>query len=154
MTQHRFEPFVYLDQRPSNTMPDGAALPRAPGFRQDYAAPRHCELRPLEGHRAGVERVREVVETAGDLGIKVLTLYTFSKENWKRPAAEVGLLMKMLERHLRAEEETLVKNNIRFSPIGNITDLPKSVQKVVAERGLTEDDVEKRSSETAMISIS
>ncbi|MBE9528661.1 MAG: di-trans,poly-cis-decaprenylcistransferase, partial [Proteobacteria bacterium] len=88
-------------------------------------------LNRINGHRKGVDVARDTVTQCAELGIECLTLYTFSKENWKRPAVEVGLLMKMLERHLRAEEETLVKNNIRFSPIGNITDLPESVQKVV-----------------------
>ncbi len=89
-------------------------------------------LNRINGHRKGVDVARNTVTQCSELGIKYLTLYTFSKENWKRPADEVGLLMKMLERHLLKEEETLVKNNIRFSPIGNITDLPKSVQSVVA----------------------
>lgn len=90
-------------------------------------------LNRINGHRKGVEVARNTVTQCAELGIECLTLYTFSKENWKRPAAEVGLLMKMLERHLRTEEETLVKNNIRFSPIGNIADLPESVQKAVAD---------------------
>lgn len=90
-------------------------------------------LNRINGHRKGVEVARNTVTQCAELGIECLTLYTFSKENWKRPAAEVGLLMKMLELHLRAEEETLVKNNIRFSPIGNIADLPESVQKAVAD---------------------
>ncbi|CAG0986466.1 partial undecaprenyl diphosphate synthase, partial [Anaerolineae bacterium] len=80
-----------------------------------------------------------------ELGIECLTLYTFSKENWNRPAHEVEMLMKFLEIHLRGEERNLVDNNIRFRPIGAIEDLPKGVRAVIA------DLVEKTSSNTGMV---
>src|SRR5688572_32591068 len=66
-----------------------------------WAAQRH--LPRVEGHRAGIESVRDTVECAARLGIKVLTLYAFSVENWKRPATEVGTLMMLLKRYLRSE---------------------------------------------------
>src|SRR5580765_4148409 len=68
-----------------------------------WAAQRH--LPRVEGHRAGIESVRDVVETSARLGIEVLTLYAFSIENWKRPRAEVSTLMTLLKRYLRLELE-------------------------------------------------
>src|SRR5258706_3316771 len=73
-----------------------------------WAAQRH--LPRVEGHRAGIESVRDTVETAARLGIQVLTLYAFSIENWKRPAAEVSTLMVLLKRYLRSELKTLLTN--------------------------------------------
>src|SRR5438093_3125759 len=81
-----------------------------------WAAQRH--LPRVEGHRAGIDSVRDTVETAARLGIDVLTLYAFSVENWKRPAAEVSTLMMLLKRYLRLELNTLLTNNIRFRGIG------------------------------------
>ena len=82
----------------------------------------------VEGHRNGVEAVREPVETATAAGLQVLTLYAFSVENWKRPAAEVGALMMLLKRYLRSELKTLLKNDIRFRVIGRPEGLPADVQ--------------------------
>ena len=82
----------------------------------------------VEGHRAGIDSVRDTVETAARLGIKVLTLYAFSVENWKRPAAEISTLMMLLKRYLRLELNTLLKNNIRFRVIGRSEDLSRDVQ--------------------------
>src|SRR5213593_3398608 len=81
-----------------------------------WAAQRH--LPRVEGHRAGIDAVRDTVETAARLGIDVLTLYAFSVENWKRPIAEVSTLMTLLKRYLRLELNTLLKNDIRFQVIG------------------------------------
>jgi undecaprenyl diphosphate synthase len=81
-----------------------------------WAAQRH--LPRVEGHRAGIDSVRDVVETSARLGIGVLTLYAFSMENWKRPRAEVATLMVLLKRYLRLELDTLRRNNIRFQVIG------------------------------------
>src|SRR6185503_10012141 len=72
----------------------------------------------VEGHRAGIDAVRDSVETSARLGISVLTLYAFSVENWKRPDTEVSALMGLLKHYLRAELKTLLKNNIRFKLIG------------------------------------
>jgi undecaprenyl diphosphate synthase len=91
-----------------------------------WAAQRH--LPRVEGHRAGIDAVRDTVETAARLGIQVLTLYAFSVENWKRPAAEVGMLMLLLKRYLRAELNTLLKNNIRFRVIGRTEELAPDIQ--------------------------
>jgi undecaprenyl diphosphate synthase len=91
-----------------------------------WAAQRH--LPRVEGHRAGINAVRDTVETAARLGIRVLTLYAFSVENWKRPAAEVGTLMLLLKRYLRSELKTLLTNNIRFRVIGRIEDLAADIQ--------------------------
>ncbi len=72
----------------------------------------------VEGHRAGVQAVRETVETSARLGIEVLTLYAFSIENWKRPENEVSTLMGLLKHYLRSEMDTLLQNNIRFRVVG------------------------------------
>ena len=91
-----------------------------------WAAQRH--LPRVEGHRAGIDAVRETVETAARLGIRVLTLYAFSIENWKRPAAEVGTLMLLLKRYLRSELNTLLRNEIRFNVIGRMDQLAPDIQ--------------------------
>ena len=88
-----------------------------------WAAQRH--LPRVEGHRAGIESVREVVEGSARLGIRVLTLYAFSVENWKRPVSEVSTLMMLLKRYLRLELNTLLRNNIRFRVIGRASELAR-----------------------------
>ena len=87
----------------------------------------------VEGHRNGVEAVRDTVETAARLGLQVLTLYAFSVENWKRPEAEIGALMLLLKRYLRSELKTLLGNNIRFRVIGRPEALPADVQAELAD---------------------
>jgi undecaprenyl diphosphate synthase len=84
--------------------------------------------RRVEGHRAGIASVRDVVETSARLGLQVLTLYAFSVENWKRPKTEVSTLMGLLKRYLRLELATLLRNNIRFQVIGRIEELGADVQ--------------------------
>jgi undecaprenyl diphosphate synthase len=91
-----------------------------------WAAQRH--LPRVEGHRAGIDSVRDVVESSARLGIGVLTLYAFSVENWKRPRAEVNTLMTLLKRYLRLELSTLLKNNIRFQVIGRPEELSPDVR--------------------------
>jgi undecaprenyl diphosphate synthase len=91
-----------------------------------WAAQRH--LPRVEGHRAGIDSVRDVVETSARLGIGVLTLYAFSVENWKRPRAEVNTLMMLLKRYIRLELSTLLKNNIRFKVIGRSDELSPDVR--------------------------
>ena len=95
-----------------------------------WAAQRH--LPRVEGHRAGIESVRDVVEGSARLGIEVLTLYAFSVENWKRPVTEVSTLMMLLKRYLRLELNTLLRNNIRFRVIGRVSDLAKDVRSELA----------------------
>lgn len=79
------------------------------------------------GHQQGVETVREITTTASRLGVEYLTLYTFSTENWSRPAAEVAALMSLILTSL--EEELFMKNNVRMRIIGDVTRLPREVQK-------------------------
>jgi undecaprenyl diphosphate synthase len=86
------------------------------------------KLPRVEGHRAGIDAVRDVVETSARLGVPVLTLYAFSVENWKRPRAEVSTLMTLLKRYLRLELDTLLKNDIRFKVIGRPDELPPDVR--------------------------
>ena len=87
------------------------------------------KLPRVAGHRAGIEAVRAVVETAARLPISVLTLYAFSAENWKRPRSEVSMLMKLLKEYIRKELSTIHENDIRFLTVGRIDELPDSVQK-------------------------
>ena len=89
----------------------------------------------VEGHRAGIDAVRDVVESSARIGIGVLTLYAFSVENWKRPAGEVSTLMALLKRYLRLELSTLLRNNIRFQVIGRQEDLARDVREEL-ERGM------------------
>jgi undecaprenyl diphosphate synthase len=91
-----------------------------------WAAQRHMPR--VEGHRAGIDSVRDTVETAARLGIDVLTLYAFSIENWKRPATEVSTLMLLLKRYLRSELQTLLRNDIRFHVIGRLDQLAPDIQ--------------------------
>ena len=91
----------------------------------------------IAGHRAGVSAVRAVVEECARLGIPFLTLFAFSRENWRRPEDEVGALMSLLDQYLRKELSTLMKNNIRLLTIGRREDIPSAVRQtldgVVAE---------------------
>jgi len=82
----------------------------------------------IAGHREGVRTVRKITQICGELGIQALTLYTFSSENWKRPVAEVGALMKLLVRSLRKEVSDLMKNNVRFTVIGDINKFDQQIQ--------------------------
>ena len=81
------------------------------------------------GHTKGVIAVRKIVEESVRLKIKYLTLYAFSTENWKRPQEEISILMRLLVKSLRNEFKKFIKNKIRLNVIGNISSLPKSVQK-------------------------
>jgi len=85
----------------------------------------------VEGHRRGVERSKEVIEVAAELGIKALTIYTFSTENWQRPSSEVTTLMKLLELYLKKEVDGLVRNGIVFRAIGDIRRLPGHIQDII-----------------------
>ncbi len=81
----------------------------------------------INGHRKGINVARDVVTDCCNIGIKYLTLYTFSMDNWKRPASEVKMLMVLLENHFKKEAKMLMENNIRFKAIGKVGDLPKAV---------------------------
>jgi undecaprenyl diphosphate synthase len=91
-----------------------------------WARQRH--LPRIEGHRQGAESVRVIIRAAGELGIKYLTLYAFSAENWNRPKDEVDALMKYLHHYLRSETPDLNRNNVRLEVIGQIHRLPENVQ--------------------------
>jgi undecaprenyl diphosphate synthase len=86
-----------------------------------------------EGHREGLEAVREVVRTAGDLGIDYLTLYAFSIENWNRPQAEVTELMRLLDHYLEVELEEVMEKDIRVQVIGRLDRVPSLVRKRVED---------------------
>ena len=93
---------------------------------------RWAKLRNLpreEGHKAGAKSVQEVVEACARLGIEYLTLYAFSKENWKRPKAEISMLWKLLESYLKEEHKVLIKNQLRLKVIGQRDALPFAVRR-------------------------
>ena len=90
-------------------------------------------LNRISGHIKGVDAVREVVETCRELGIKILTLYAFSVENWKRPKEEVTALMGLLKEYLQKETAEMVENNIRLCALGRLEDLPPDVQETLSE---------------------
>src|SRR6202453_160923 len=107
-----------------------ASLPRHVAVIMDgngrWAKARH--LPRIEGHRQGAESARVIIRTAGELGIKYLTLYAFSVENWNRPKDEVDALMKYLVHYLKSETSELNRNNVRLEVIGQIWRLPDNVQ--------------------------
>ena len=86
----------------------------------------------IEGHRRGVETVRTVTFAARDLGVRMLTLYAFSVENWSRPQDEVGGLMGLLEYYLKKELETFVRDRVRLRTIGRTDEMPAGVRRVLA----------------------
>ncbi len=112
-----------------------AALPMHVAIIMDgngrWAKKRH--LPRIEGHKAGAQSAKEIVKAAAELGIKYLTLFAFSTENWNRPKTEVDTLMQYLEHYLRSESDELLKNNIRLAVIGQIDRLPESTRQVVLE---------------------
>lgn len=87
----------------------------------------------VSGHKEGVNSVRDIVEVCGELGVKALTLYAFSTENWKRPQDEVSILMKLLVKALRDETDALHENNVRLITIGDLEKLPFEVQRELNE---------------------
>jgi undecaprenyl diphosphate synthase len=96
-----------------------------------WAEERH---RPrLFGHKAGVDSVREIVETARTLGIEVLTLYAFSTENWKRPTGEVSGLMSLLKNYLQSELRNMLNNDIRLRSLGLQDRLPEDVRAILLQ---------------------
>ena len=91
-------------------------------------AEEHGRLRTF-GHREGVHSVRDIVEASGQLGIKYLTLYTFSTENWRRPKTEVAVLMRLLIKALKDETDKLHENNVKLTAIGDMSYLPQQVMR-------------------------
>jgi undecaprenyl diphosphate synthase len=110
---------------------DASLLPRHVAVIMDgngrWARERH--LPRVAGHRAGIDSVREIVETSARLGLDVLTLYAFSVENWKRPRSEVRTLMGLLKEYVRRELANLHRNGIRFQTIGRVQELDLSVRR-------------------------
>jgi undecaprenyl diphosphate synthase len=107
-----------------------ASLPRHVAVIMDgngrWARERH--LPRVEGHRRGADSAKTIIRTAGEIGVKYLTLYAFSVENWNRPKDEVDALMKYLVHYLKVETPDLNKNNVRLEAIGQIHRLPENVQ--------------------------
>ena len=87
----------------------------------------------IAGHREGVNSVREITRVCGEIGIKHLTLYTFSTENWERPQSEVSALMKLLLSTIRKEVKNLHENNVKLTTIGDFEGLPKSSREGIRE---------------------
>jgi len=85
----------------------------------------------IEGHRRGAERSKEIIDVSIELGIKCLTLYAFSTENWQRPQSEVTILMKILESYLKNEFSALIRKNVVFRAIGEIWRLPENIQALI-----------------------
>ena len=90
-------------------------------------------LNRISGHIKGIDAVRDTVTACRELGIKVLTLYVFSIENWRRPKDEVMALMGLLKEYLLKEREEMIQNNIRLSAIGRLEDLPLDVRDILGE---------------------
>lgn len=97
-------------------------------------AQQHSQPRVF-GHQNGVRAVRQITEAAAELGVKYLTLYAFSKENWKRPVFEVNTLMKLFVKTVAKEMDTLNNNNIRLTAIGDLRSLPSETYKALS-RGI------------------
>jgi len=94
---------------------------------------RERKLTRTAGHLEGVKRVKEIVKTAAELGLKVITFFAFSTENWSRPKREIGMLMRYLDNFLVREVKEMDKNNIRFKVIGQDEPLPLETQKKIKE---------------------
>lgn len=120
----------YLSQIDSQKLPEHIAIIMDGNGRW---AKKQGLLNRIFGHKSAVKSVREATETCAELGVKYLTLYAFSTENWNRPKEEVNALMELLVTTIRNETETLNKNNIRLNAIGDISSLPKNCQKELAE---------------------
>jgi undecaprenyl diphosphate synthase len=105
----------------------------------------------VEGHRTGAESVRAIIRTAGELGVKYLTLYAFSVENWNRPKDEVDTLMKYLAHYMKTEFAELNKSNVRLEVIGQIHRLPEFVQKQLKK---TQEGLSKNNGLTLIMALS
>ena len=90
-------------------------------------------LNRIKGHQKGADAVKEIVQTSNEIGVSWLTLYAFSEENWKRPKAEVKLLMNLLKKYLKRELKEMLDNGIRLQTIGRIEKLPAGIRKILLE---------------------
>jgi undecaprenyl diphosphate synthase len=132
---------------------DGNDLPRHVAIIMDGNG-RWAQARGLsriQGHRAGKESVREVVETAREIGVEYLTLYAFSSENWQRPRREIDALMRLLRRYLRTEVAKMMRYEIRLRAIGNLRRLPRDV---VRELRAVEQKTRQNSRMTVLLAVS
>ncbi|MBL7013205.1 MAG: isoprenyl transferase [Candidatus Marinimicrobia bacterium] len=102
------------------------------------------KLPRLAGHKEGINSVRKITRICGEIGVGILTLYTFSTENWSRPKTEVSALMKLLLKSIKQEVKELHKNNVRFTTIGDLNKLPNSTRKGI------EDGIEKTKNNTGL----
>ena len=102
-------------------------------------------LNRINGHRKGMDAVKAVVTASGEIGVRYLTLYAFSTENWRRPADEVGALMSLLTKYLKSELTMMMENGIRLKTIGNIDDIPEKTRAVLLET------MEKTAANTGMV---
>ncbi|MEK6680356.1 MAG: isoprenyl transferase [Nitrospirota bacterium] len=121
----------HLDEGELIALIDKDRLPRHVAFIMDgngrWARDRY--LPRIAGHKQGIESVRDIIKLSIELGIKVLTFYAFSVENWRRPEDEVNALMSLLESYLQNELRGMMENGIRFYTIGRGNELPESVRK-------------------------
>ncbi|MCZ6758678.1 MAG: isoprenyl transferase [Bacteroidetes bacterium] len=90
-------------------------------------------LHRIQGHKEGVESVRDIVDACAQVGVRYLTLYTFSMENWNRPVSEINALMELLIRTLRKEMDTFLEKGVRLQSIGNWSELPIAAQRELEE---------------------
>ncbi len=137
MTWKAFENLVAPDSPEGHLLAqiDPARLPRHVAVIMDGNG-RWAKARGLprvEGHKAGADSVKEIIENCARLGIEMLTLYAFSVENWKRPKDEIDLLMELLKQYIRKNLTTLMENDIRFRAIGRIGGLARSVQMMIRQ---------------------
>ncbi len=116
-----------LEQLDRNNLPEHVAIIMDGNGR--WAAQRH--LPRIAGHRKGIDSVREIITFSRKIGIKTLTLYAFSNENWNRPAKEITQLMVLLELYLKKELSTMMENGIRFRAVGQINRLQDSVSSLI-----------------------
>ena len=136
----------------SNTQIDTSALPRHVGIIMDGNG-RWAKNRGLiraKGHEEGLKRAKDIAKAASDLGLKYVTLYAFSTENWKRTEQEVGFLMNLIHIHLLDELQFYKDNQIRVKQIGNIAGLPKNIQQDILE---AEKDTESFTGLTIVLAI-
>jgi len=99
----------------------------------------------INGHRKGMGAVKEIVAAAAELGVKYLTLYAFSTENWNRPKEEVSALMSLLGKYLKSELDYMIENNIRLKAIGNLSEIPRK------ERTILQESIEKTKDNRGMV---
>ena len=126
---------------PTRANPAGAAGPAKPGVPAHVAIimdgngrwAKQRGLPRIEGHRRGVDAVRNIIFGARDLGLSVLTLYAFSVENWRRPESEISGLMHLLEFFLKREIATFVREKVRLRTIGRTGDMPPGVRRILSD---------------------